>query len=75
MRPCPSAIDSRTASTATTTVGPAVRVVMSMTEEQANAVCQRDGCDWPADWHKDKELCEPHAAEVWIEEGGLDEFR
>lgn len=39
------------------------------------AICQRDGYDWPAEWHKDKELCEVHAAEEWVAEGGLDEFR
>lgn len=39
---------------------------MSMSDgvdEFGRALCQCDGCDWPAEWHKDKELCEVHAAE------------
>lgn len=46
-----------------------------MSEESDTAICQTDGCDWPAEWHKDKKHCEVHAAEEWIAEGGMDEFR
>ena len=36
-------------------------------------VCQFDGCDWDASWHKDETLCEAHSYHVWMqwaEDGG-----
>ena len=39
----------------------------------SDPICQFDGCDWDASWHKDETLCEAHAYHVWVqwaEDGG-----